>query len=160
MDPRIEKLADLLVSYSCRVQEGEKVLISYEGDCCKPLVKQIIRNVYKKGGMPFTEIRDSEITREVLMGCRREQAEFINECQLAQMKGMQAYIAIRAGNNSAELSDVPKISICTAGSRHRRWTTESTTPSGSSCATLTHLWHNSPDRASMRSRIFTSTYAR
>ena len=88
MDPRIEKLADLLVSYSCRVQEGEKVLISYEGDCCKPLVKQIIRNVYKKGGMPFTEIRDSEITREVLMGCRREQAEFINECQLAQMKGM------------------------------------------------------------------------
>lgn len=41
------------------------------------------------------------------MGCRREQAEFINECQLAQMKGMQAYIAIRAGNNSAELSDVP-----------------------------------------------------
>ena len=57
--------------------------------------------------MPFTEIRDSEITREVLMGCRREQAEFINECQLAQMKGMQAYIAIRAGNNSAELSDVP-----------------------------------------------------
>ena len=107
MDPRIEKLADLLVSYSCRVQEGEKVLISYEGDCCKPLVKQIIRNVYKKGGMPFTEIRDSEITREVLMGCRREQAEFINECQLAQMKGMQAYIAIRAGNNSAELSDVP-----------------------------------------------------
>ena len=48
MDPRIEKLADLLVSYSCRVQEGEKVLISYEGDCCKPLVKQIIRNVYKK----------------------------------------------------------------------------------------------------------------
>ena len=55
MDPRIEKLADLLVSYSCRVQEGEKVLISYEGDCCKPLVKQIIRNVYKKGGMPFTE---------------------------------------------------------------------------------------------------------
>ena len=83
------------------------MLISYEGDCCKPLVKQIIRNVYKKGGMPFTEIRDSEITREVLMGCRREQAEFINECQLAQMKGMQAYIAIRAGNNSAELSDVP-----------------------------------------------------
>ena len=49
----------------------------------------------------------TEITREVLMGCRREQAEFINECQLAQMKGMQAYIAIRAGNNSAELSDVP-----------------------------------------------------
>ena len=29
MDPRIKKLADLLVGYSCDVQKGEKVLISY-----------------------------------------------------------------------------------------------------------------------------------
>ena len=35
MDPRIVKLADLLVDYSCRVQTGDKVLIDYEGDCCK-----------------------------------------------------------------------------------------------------------------------------
>ena len=29
MDPRIVKLADLLVDYSCRVQAGDKVLIDY-----------------------------------------------------------------------------------------------------------------------------------
>lgn len=131
MDPRIEKLAELLVGYSCRVQEGEKVLISYEGECCKPLVKQLIRRIYSRGGLPFTEIRDSEITREILLGCRSEQVEFINECQLAQMKGMQAYIAIRAGNNSAELSDVPpenlnKYSIATTPTldyrvNHTKW---------------------------------------
>ena len=39
MDPRIEKLADLLVSYSCKVQEGEKVLISYEGESAKELIQ-------------------------------------------------------------------------------------------------------------------------
>jgi len=107
MDLRIEKLADLLVSYSCDVQKGEKVLISYEGECCKNLVRQIVKNIYKRGGMPYVEIKDSAITREILLGCSEEQIEFQNDIQLAQMKGMQAYIAIRAGGNTAELSDVP-----------------------------------------------------
>ena len=44
MDQRIKKLADLLVNYSCDLQEGEKILISYEGDCCRPLVKQLVKN--------------------------------------------------------------------------------------------------------------------
>ena len=107
MDPRIKKLSDLLVNYSCKVGSGERVLISYEGDCCKPLAKQLVRDVYEAGGKPYTEIRDSEITREILMSCDEEQIAFQNECSLAQMKGMQAYIAIRAGNNTAELADVP-----------------------------------------------------
>ena len=42
MDPRIIKLADLLVNYSCNVQAGDKVLIDYEGDCCKNLVRQLV----------------------------------------------------------------------------------------------------------------------
>ncbi|NLD20283.1 MAG: aminopeptidase [Clostridiales bacterium] len=107
MDLRINKLADLLVNYSCDVQKEDKVLISYEGDCCKDLVRQLIKNVYMRGGMPYAEIRDSAITREIMMECREEQIEFMNEYQLAQMKGMQAYIAIRAGGNTSELSDVP-----------------------------------------------------
>ena len=107
MDSRIKKLADLLVDYSCDVQKGEKVLISYEGECCKNLVRQLVKNVYAKGGMPYVEIRDSAINREIMMGCTEEQLEFMNDYQMAQMKGMQCYIAIRAGSNTSELSDVP-----------------------------------------------------
>lgn len=107
MDTRIKKLADLLTDYSCDVQPGEKVLISYEGECCKNLARQLIKNVYEKGGLPYSEIRDSQITREIMLGCTEDQIRFKDECDLAQMKGMQAYIAIRAGNNTAELSDVP-----------------------------------------------------
>ena len=107
MDPRIMKLADLLVDYSCRVQTGDKVLIDYEGDCCKDLVRQLIKKVYAKGGLPYVDIRDSAVTRELLLSCSEEQIAFMNECSLQKMKGMQAYIAIRAGGNSAELSDVP-----------------------------------------------------
>ena len=107
MDPRIVKLADLLVDYSCRVQVGDKVLIDYEGDCCKDLVRQLIKKVYAKGGLPYVDIRDSAVTRELLLSCSEEQIAFMNECSLQKMKGMQAYIAIRAGGNTAELSDVP-----------------------------------------------------
>ena len=107
MDSRIKELADLLVDYSCDVQPGENVLISYEGDCCKNLARQLIKNIYAKGGLPYAEIRDAQITREIMLECTEEQIKFKDEIDLAQMKGMQAYIAIRAGNNTAELADVP-----------------------------------------------------
>ena len=107
MDRRIRELASLLVNYSCTLQQGEKVLISYEGECCKPLIRQIIKEVYKVGAFPYVEIRDSQITREILLGCEEEQLKFKDEIDLAQMKGMDAYIAVRAGANTSELSDVP-----------------------------------------------------
>lgn len=107
MDTRIKKLANLLVDYSCDVQKGDKILIDYEGDCCKNLVRQLIKNIYAKGGFPYVNIRESAITREILLECSEEQIEFMNDYQLHQMKGMQGYIAIRAGGNTSELSDVP-----------------------------------------------------
>ena len=41
------------------------------------------------------------------MGADEEQISFLNEYQLFQMKGMDAYIAVRAGENTSELADVP-----------------------------------------------------
>lgn len=107
MDPRIKELSELLVNYSCDIQPGDKVLISYEGECCKNLARQLIKDVYKAGGLPYSEIRDAAVTREILLNCSEEQIMFKDKCDLEQMKGMQAYIAIRAGNNTAELADVP-----------------------------------------------------
>ena len=107
MDTRISTLAKNLVNYSCSVQKGEKVLVSYEGECCKPLVLEIIKEIYVAGGLPFSEIRDSTVSRQILLEATEEQANFLNETQLAQMKGMDAFIAIRAGSNTSELSDVP-----------------------------------------------------
>ena len=111
MDPRDKKLADLLVNYSCSIQKDERILIDYEGAECKPLVKQIIKDVYAAGGKPFVNIRDSEVNREVLLQCDEEQVKFMNDYQMAQMKGMDAYIAVRAGDNVSELADVPSEKI-------------------------------------------------
>ena len=79
MDERIKKLSDLLVRYSCHLQKGEKVLISYEGECCKPLIRQIIKDTYACGAFPYVEIRDSAISREIMLGCEEAQIRFLNE---------------------------------------------------------------------------------
>lgn len=107
MDDRISKLSRILVSYSCDIQPGEKVLVSYEGDACKPLIQTVIKDIYRAGGLPYFEVRDSSLSREILLGCEEGQIEFMRDCQLAQMKGMDAYIAVRGGLNASELADVP-----------------------------------------------------
>ncbi len=51
-DPRIEKLADLLVNYSVAVQPGDKVLVN--GDAiAEPLLKAVYARVLRAGGHPM-----------------------------------------------------------------------------------------------------------
>ena len=106
-DHRIEILAKNLVSYSCKVQPGEKVLIETKGFEL-PLTKALIKEVYKAGGMPFVTIKNDEITRALLNGCSEEQIKLMAEFELARMKKMDAYIGIRYSDNSNELGDVPE----------------------------------------------------
>ncbi|MEG0918376.1 MAG: aminopeptidase [Anaerovoracaceae bacterium] len=107
MDNRINKLAELLVNYSCKIEEGEKVLIDAIGTSSKALIKQLVKEVYKAKGIPFVKITDSTIKRELLLDISQPQLESILEVDLVQMKQMDAYIGVRADDNTAELSDVP-----------------------------------------------------
>lgn len=107
MDSRILKLASNLVNYSCEVKKGEKVLISLNGETAKPLVRQIVKEVYKVGAYPFVEISDNSISRELLMESSEEQLEVMLDYGLNKIKHMDAFIAIRASENTSELSDVP-----------------------------------------------------
>lgn len=56
---------------------------------------------------PYVNHKDSSILREILLNADEDQIEFLNDYQLYQMKGMDAYIAVRGGENTAELADVP-----------------------------------------------------
>lgn len=107
MDERVKKLSKVLTEHSTRLEPGDKVLIDYEGENTRPLVRQLIKDCYKLGAKPYVTHRDGMILREIMLGCDEEQIEFMNECSLMQMKGMDAYIAVRAGENTSELADVP-----------------------------------------------------
>ncbi len=107
MDSRIEKLADLLTGYSVRIQPGDNCLIEYTGSEPVELIKALVRKVYAAGGRPYVSSWNDSIKREILMRATEDQLRLAADNDLEFMKKMQAYIAVRASDNTAELSDVP-----------------------------------------------------
>lgn len=108
MDERIKKLAYNLVNYSCRVQKGEKVLISCNGVHPLPLVKQLIKEIYTAGGLAFVDFTTNSLDRELLLGATEEQLKILAENEAAKMRQMDCYIGVRGEDNLAEMSDVPE----------------------------------------------------
>lgn len=105
VDPRIIQLARNLVNYSCEVKPGEKVLIENIG-LELPLVRELVKEVYQAGGIPFTSVKNNSVERAILMGATEEQMKTLAEYEGARMNRMDAYIGIRSGDNASELSDV------------------------------------------------------
>ncbi len=105
-DARIDALARQLVRYSISLKKGEKVLIELH-DVPDSIGIALIREVRAKGAFPFIKIHQSRLTREMMKGMEDTQYEILTKHLLAEMRDMDAYIALRGGNNIAENSDVP-----------------------------------------------------
>ncbi|MEX1119763.1 MAG: aminopeptidase [Terrimicrobiaceae bacterium] len=106
-DPRFDKLAHVLISHSTRLKRGENVLIDLF-DVPDEMGISLVRAVRKAGGVPFVQVHHSRLTREVQRGIEEAQLEVVKAIELARMKKMQAYIALRGSHNITELSDVPE----------------------------------------------------
>lgn len=106
-DGRINKLAESLVNYSCKVKKNENVLIKVYGEGEEyNLVIALIKEIYKAGGNPFVWNHNPQITRELLKDCNEEQIKIWAESDLILMQKMDAYIGIWGGSNNAENSSV------------------------------------------------------
>ena len=68
MDERIKTLAYNLVHFSCKLEKGEKVWISCNGVHPLPLVKQIIKETYRVGAIPFVKMMTNSLERELASG--------------------------------------------------------------------------------------------
>ncbi len=107
MDERIKTLAYNLVNYSCRVKEGNKVYIHHIGASTEDLARQLVKEVYAAGAMPFVHYTNVKVQREWLMNCSEEQLKLMAERDCLEMSKMDCYIGVRGTDNVAELSDVP-----------------------------------------------------
>lgn len=105
-DPRIRTLAYNLINYSTNLQKGEKILIENFG-LQKELVKSLVEEAYKAGGIPFVSLKEHDVNRSLLSGASEEQQNLTAQFEASVMKEMDAYIGLRAGSNISELSDVP-----------------------------------------------------
>jgi aminopeptidase len=68
----------------------------------------LIRAVRAAKAEPFVVIHSNRVSRELALGVTATQASTMAEIDLARLKKMQAYIAVRGSHNIAEMADVPQ----------------------------------------------------
>ncbi|MBA3607417.1 MAG: aminopeptidase [Chthoniobacterales bacterium] len=105
-DARFDKLASLLVDYSTALKRDEKVLIECF-DTPDEMTIALVRATRKAKAIPFVQIQRAQVTRELALEIDPRALDLTAAHELARMKKMDAYIAIRGSNNISELADVP-----------------------------------------------------
>lgn len=105
-DPRFARLADVLTGFSTSLAKGERVLID-AFDIPEEMVIALVRAARARGALPYVQLNNSRITRELLRGAEAAQYRTSAEAELFRMKRMDAYIALRGSGNIFESSDVP-----------------------------------------------------
>jgi aminopeptidase len=104
-DDRFDKLAKLLVEYSVRLKRNETVLIE-AFDIPDEMTIALVRAVRKAGGVPFVQTYYTRVNRALALEASDRQLNLMASHELARMKKMNAYIAVRGSNNITEMSDV------------------------------------------------------
>jgi len=105
-DPRYIKLAKLLVEYSTEVKPGDRVLLDMT-DTPDEFSVELMRAVRAAGGVPIIEVRHTRVAREIMRDTDEAHATLIRDLDLARMKKMQVYLAVRGSGNMNENADVP-----------------------------------------------------
>src|SRR5947209_9899757 len=105
-DLRFDKLAKLLVEYSTRLKRNETVWIE-AFDVPDEMPIALIQAIRKVGAIPFVQIYRARVSRALTLGASDRQLKLMASHELARMKKMDAYIAVRGSDNITELSDVP-----------------------------------------------------
>jgi aminopeptidase len=105
-DARFDNLAKLLVEYSIRLGHNETVLIE-AFDVPDEMIVALIRAARKAGGVPFVQTYHARVSRALALEASDRQLNLLARHELARMKKMDAYVALRGSNNITELSDVP-----------------------------------------------------
>jgi aminopeptidase len=106
MDPRYAKLAAVLADFSTRLRRGHRVLIEVF-DAPPALAVALVRAARARGAVPFVQLHDARVARELLREATKEQYATLGALELQRMKKMDAYIAVRGANNIFENADVP-----------------------------------------------------
>ncbi len=105
-DPRLNQLAEVLVGYSTGLKRNEKVLID-SFDVPDEMTIALVRAARKRSAIPFVQLHHATVTRELTRETSDVQLNLQARHELARMKQMDAYIALRGSHNITEMSDVP-----------------------------------------------------
>jgi aminopeptidase len=104
-DPRVEKLASLLVNYSIGVKPKQKVLIHGESGSA-PLLKELFKQCLQLGAYPFISPYSEEYFYTVVKYAQPEQFRGILQPYMDLMNSIDARFRIEGETNTRELTQL------------------------------------------------------
>ncbi len=102
-DPRLDKLAEVLVNYSTRIQPDDLVRLSGP-PLARPLLVALYRAVLKAGGHPFVEMVPDELAEIKLKEASESQLQFEDPLGMYMVERIDASISVGATENTKALS--------------------------------------------------------
>ena len=105
VDPRLTKLAQVLVRYSCKVKKHQLVKILGGLDSI-PLLKEIFAEVLKLGAYPYTKIVDDEFEDIFFSNASKDQITYVSPIDAYEINKMDTLIGIRSPRNTKMLSGI------------------------------------------------------
>jgi aminopeptidase len=114
-DPRLEKLADVLVNYSVGVKSGQTVRIS-GAPVAQPLIVELYRQVLLAGGHPLVRMTPDELSEIFYKTATDEQLRYFSPLAIHEIENLDCSIGIWADENTKALTtcDPKKIGIAQA----------------------------------------------
>lgn len=119
-DPRLEKLADVIVRYSTRVRRGDVVGIQAEPGAM-PLIEALYASVLRAGGHPFWTPRSESLHELLLTEGSDEQITFVSPIDLHRVQTQDVHIGLWAEVNSRYLSRVDPARVAAQQSSRKPW---------------------------------------
>ncbi|GAB4528967.1 MAG: aminopeptidase [Anaerolineales bacterium] len=104
-DPRITRLADVLVNYSVAIQPGDWVLVR-GGIPALPLLTEVVRFVTRAGGHATVQLSHDAFTEAFLKEASDAQLEWVSPVERLMLNEVDALISVRAVENTRALSGI------------------------------------------------------
>jgi aminopeptidase len=104
-DPRLARLADLLVNYSVELKPGEWTMIGADV-VALPLAREVYRAVLEAGGHPVMRLGDEELAQINLRYASDEQLTWISPAEKLFTDELDVMIALRATSNTRAMTNV------------------------------------------------------
>lgn len=102
-DPRITKLADVLVNYSVGVKPGQLVRIAAP-PLAQPLVVALYQAVLQAGGNPIVRMAPEELSELLIKDGSEEQLKYVSPLAIHETENIDASISMWAESNTRSMT--------------------------------------------------------
>lgn len=104
-DPRLNKLANILIHHSIKIEPGEVVLIE-SIDAPQEMVIALIQAIRDAGAIPIVELKETRIQREIILAADDIGIKEIASCEAYRMQRVHGYIGLRGSRNISGMAGV------------------------------------------------------